>query len=591
MQAKRLEREKERNLKRIQQENMRKQARALLLKAKARHQGRRRREKSFGAARAAEAARGGAALGGAQIPVANMMPRNNAKEQSWEIQYMNQGKCAQVQVRDETTPKKKPPPASPGPGAGGAADHPSKLEQFNQQWAQRRDEIFKLAGIKLKASDGGKDDDDNDDDDDDDDDDDKEEGGSGGSGGDNQCNAISSPTHMNGKVARASPEAKGPPTPEVRKAKHEKGLAELRAMYLAKRRKRELPSKVRQVIASPRSGPTPPPASSPAPSPKSTAQAASPPPPPSRNQIMRPMLPPAPSPKQSFLAALRRRASEHVSETRSGKKKKMKKTQQSADAAAALDTKDDKKDEIAGAKMAASDGTDDMGARGNKLRARRGVNKLREVQRQRRDIQGKARSRLSRRVHNEKIRFRIASKKQAHANSIDVQKRLEEQRNARDAARKRMRQDIAKRAKHKKKPSQYAPVSVMVPSKFAGALEGAVARDDASVVFLNAPVSETISVEVPVQSSRKAQSNDAPVDIEFSFEDDSFGVQSDSDENDDDENDEGENDEDEGTMPFDLPSWPKRFGKDDTLRVPFNLSTGDDEPLVSPHVPESVLYL
>ena len=134
-----------------------------------------------------------------------------------------------------------------------------------------------------------------------------------------------------------------------------------------------------------------------------------------------------------------------------------------------------------------------------------------------------------------------------------------------------MRKDIAKRSKLKKKPSQDLPISVMVPSKFVTALDGAVARDE-SVIFLNAPVK---SVEEVRQSSWK---DEASVDIEISFEDKSFGGQSDSDED--------HNDEEEGTMPFDLPSWPRHFGKDDTLCVPFAIPTDDQS-----NVPESVLYL
>ena len=128
--------------------------------------------------------------------------------------------------------------------------------------------------------------------------------------------------------------------------------------------------------------------------------------------------------------------------------------------------------------------------------------------------------------------------------------------------------------KLKKKPSQDLPISVMVPSKFASALDGAVARDE-SVIFLNAPVK---SVEEVRLSSCKAQREEASVDIEISFEDKSFGGQSDSDED--------HNDEEEGTMPFDLPSWPRHFGKDDTLCVPFAIPTDDQS-----NVPESVLYL
>ena len=111
---------------------MRKQARALLLKAKAHRQRRPKKENHFGAARVARAARDGKARGGARKHVPDMMPCNDVKEQSWEIQYMNQGGLPQDMVGASTPPPKitSPPAPCSSPGAGGAADQPSKLELF-----------------------------------------------------------------------------------------------------------------------------------------------------------------------------------------------------------------------------------------------------------------------------------------------------------------------------------------------------------------------------------------------------------------------------------------------------------------------------
>ena len=51
-------------------------------------------------------------------------------------------------------------------------------------------------------------------------------------------------------------------------------------------------------------------------------------------------------------------------------------------------------------------------------------------------------------------------------------------------------------------------------------------------------------------------------------------------------------------MPFDLPSWPRRYGDaDDTLRIRIageienNSAFIVDETVMSPNVPETVVYL
>ena len=117
-----------------------------------------------------------------------------------------------------------------------------------------------------------------------------------------------------------------------------------------------------------------------------------------------------------------------------------------------------------------------------------------------------------------KVRNRIASRRKNEADSIDVQKRLEEQRKARDAARARMRRDIAKRSKHNKKPSRNAPVSIMVPPKFADALGLNDPSMDKEVIFLNAPLTDH---ENQTSMSTETQKNDdVSIDIDLSFDDD-----------------------------------------------------------------------
>ena len=83
-------------------------------------------------------------------------------------------------------------------------------------------------------------------------------------------------------------------------------------------------------------------------------------------------------------------------------------------------------------------------------------------------------------------------------------------------------------------------------------------------------------------STETQKNDDVSIDIDLSFDDDKNLFQSDSDE-----------DENDTAMPFDLPSWPRKFGEDDTLRLPSNISIGQvqaedklpggaEEPLISP---------
>ena len=150
----------------------------------------------------------------------------NVTDQSWKIQYINQqGGHARDDKGEAPSVVSQAREAEVAQSNNDAAKRPSglsKLELFNQQWAHRQKEIFKLAGIKQN---GGN----------------RRDGGGAAAAAAAEVvideekkndTKIDAKEDDNKNIDRLSRESKQELSPEVRKAKHEKGLAELRALYL-----------------------------------------------------------------------------------------------------------------------------------------------------------------------------------------------------------------------------------------------------------------------------------------------------------------------------------------------------------------------
>ena len=518
MKAQKRQREQDRKAKQVQQENQRRQLRVLLQKAKAKR-------------KATKCGQVGSPCLNIQSRARKREDRKKSQDQSWEIRYMNIGgvdvihkktkDSSRGDVKREKPPNKDNQTEAKSPvdtnmdskGQKVGQQAPSKLERFNQQWALRREEIYKLAGIKAKAT-------------------------------DKEVDAASRREHLSKVESDAKDDAKSHAS-NNRKMQHEKGLAELRAMYLAERRKREMlkgdgmQGKARRDDTGESNAlNTPSAASSPSESSSLSPSRSPPPPAPSSGgNCKRPMVPPSFSPKKYLdLVALRKRAENHISETRKGKR-----------------NEDNVVNQDIPVKLNAGYGN--VGRISTKIHNNAKAQLHQRVPLVDQKMKGKSYGQKIRQKQKKYNKKSLKYQCEDQGNSYNTEKRIEQKRRAWDAARKRMRDDILRRCKNKKSTTPGSQVSIMVPSKFAGALreshenEGVCGKDN-EVVFLNLKDHARLDDIDPSDSLTHS-----PLDIDISFEDESYGQS-------------GSDCEDEDKMPFDLPSWPRRFGtQDDTLKV------------------------